>query len=132
MTVYERPGTSGSKIKVEEKYGHFIGGEFVAPKKGGYFENYAPQTGEVFTQVGRGTEEDIEAALDAAHNAADAWGRTSTTDRANVLLKIADTIEANLEDLAVIESWDNGKAVRETLAADIPLAVDHFLSLIHI
>ncbi|GAB3751956.1 aldehyde dehydrogenase family protein [Yimella sp. RIT 621] len=126
MPVFERPGTSGSKIKVEDRYGHYIGGEFVPPKKGEYFDNYAPQTGQVFTQVGRGTAEDIEAALDAAHNAADSWGRTSATDRSNILLKIADVMEANLEDIAVIESWDNGKAVRETLAADIPLAIDHF------
>ncbi|TWE11934.1 acetaldehyde dehydrogenase ExaC [Rudaeicoccus suwonensis] len=126
MTVFDRPGTSGSSIKVAEKYGHYIGGEFVDPVKGEYFDNYAPQTGEVFTRIARGTAEDIDAALDAAHNAADKWGATSPTERSNILLKMADRIEANLQDIAVIESWDNGKAVRETLAADIPLAIDHF------
>ncbi|TWP33166.1 acetaldehyde dehydrogenase ExaC [Leekyejoonella antrihumi] len=126
MTVYERPGSSGSRITVDDTYGHFIGGEWVAPVKGEYSEDVAPQTGEVFTRIGRGTAEDVDAALDAAHNAADAWGATSPAERAGVLLKVADRIEENLEDLAVIESWDNGKAVRETLAADLPLAVDHF------
>ena len=126
MAVFERPGSAGSNIKVSDRYGQYIGGEFVPPSSGEYFDNYAPQTGQVFTQVARGNAADIEAALDAAHNAADAWGRTSATDRSNILLRIADRMEQNLEDLAVIESWDNGKAVRETLAADIPLAIDHF------
>src|SRR5690606_3483230 len=85
-----------------------------------------PVTGKPFTEVGRGTAEDIEAAIDAAWNAAPAWGSTSTTERANILLKIADRMEANLADLAVLETWENGKAVRETLNADIPLAIDHF------
>ena len=126
MTVYARPGSSDSAIEVKERYGHFIGGDWVEPVKGQYFENISPVNGEVFTQIARGTAEDIEAALDAAHAAADAWGKTSAAERSNVLLKIADRIEANLEDIAVIETWDNGKAVRETLNADIPLAVDHF------
>ena len=126
MAVFERPGSAGSNIKVSDRYGQYIGGEFVPPSSGEYFDNYAPQTGQVFTQVARGNAADIEAALDAAHNAAYAWGRTSATDRSNILLRIADRMEQNLEDLAVIESWDNGKAVRETLAADIPLAIDHF------
>jgi len=126
MTVYERPGTSGSKIEVKDTYDNFIGGQWVAPKKGEYFENYAPITGEAFTRIARGTAEDIDAALDAAHAAAPAWGKTSPAERANILNRIADRIEANLEDLAVIETWDNGKAVRETLNAELPLAVDHF------
>jgi aldehyde dehydrogenase len=91
-----------------------------------YFENVTPVTGEVFTEVARGTSEDIERALDAAHGAAPAWGRTSATDRANILLRVADRLEQNLEAIAVAETWDNGKPVRETLAADLPLAVDHF------
>ena len=126
MTVYPQPGSSESSIEVKERYDHYIGGKWVAPKGGEYFENPTPVTGQVFTSVARGTADDIEAALDAAHAAAEAWGKTSTTERANALLKIADIMEANLEDLAVIETWDNGKAVRETLAADIPLAIDHF------
>ncbi|QGF22568.1 aldehyde dehydrogenase family protein [Raineyella fluvialis] len=126
MTVYSRPGSSSSTIDVKDTYGHFIGGDWVAPKKKDYFENFSPVNGQAFTRIGRGTAEDIDAALDAAHAAAPAWGRTSPTDRANILLKIADRMEAHLEDLAVVESWDNGKAVRETLNADLPLAVDHF------
>ncbi|MEL4504851.1 aldehyde dehydrogenase family protein [Luteococcus sp. H138] len=126
MSVYAQPGSSESKITVAEKYGHWINNEWVDPVKGEYFENVTPVTGQVFTRVARGTAEDIEKALDAAHAAAPAWGRTSTTERANILLKIADRMEQHLEDIAVVETWDNGKAVRETLNADIPLAVDHF------
>ena len=126
MTVYAPPGTEGSLVSVEPRYGHFIGGNWVEPKKGDYFENISPVNGKAFTEVGRGTAEDIEAALDAAHAAAPAWGRTSLAERALVLNRIADRLEQNLEVLAVAETWDNGKPVRETLAADLPLAVDHF------
>ncbi len=126
MTVFAQPGTEGSSIKVDSRYGHYIGGAWVAPLKGNYFENISPVNGKPFTEIARGTAEDIEAALDAAHAAAPAWGRTSTTERSNILLRIADRMEANLEDLAVIETWDNGKPVRETMAADLALAIDHF------
>lgn len=126
MTVYAPPGSPDSLVTVEPRYGHFIGGNWVEPKKGLYFENISPVTGRAFTEVGRGTEEDIEAALDAAHASAPAWGRTSLAERANILNRIADRLEQNLEMLAVAESWENGKAVRETLAADLPLTVDHF------
>ena len=126
MTVYAPPGTEGSKVTVEPRYGHFIGGNWVEPKKGEYFENISPVNGRAFTEVGRGTVEDIEAALDAAHAAAPAWGRTSLAERALVLNRIADRLEENLEALAIAETWDNGKPVRETLAADLPLAIDHF------
>ena len=126
MTIYVAPGQPDSLVSVKTRYGHFIGGEWVDPIKGQYFENISPVNGKPFTEVGRGTEEDIEAALDAAHAAKDAWGRTSGTTRANILNKIADRIEENVTALAVAETWDNGKAVRETLAADLPLAVDHF------
>ena len=108
------------------RYDNIIGGEYVAPVKGQYFENPSPVTGEVFCEVARSTAEDIELALDAAHKAAPAWGKTSTADRAVILNKIADRMEQNLELLAVAETWDNGKPVRETMAADIPLAIDHF------
>ncbi len=91
-----------------------------------YFENLTPVTGQPFTEIARSTAEDIELALDAAHGAKHAWGRTSAAERANLLNKIADRIEANLEMLAVAETWENGKPIRETLAADLPLAVDHF------
>ncbi|WP_313821342.1 aldehyde dehydrogenase [Citricoccus sp.] len=126
MTIYANPGTEGSKVTFKPRYEHYIGGEWVAPVKGQYFENPSPVTGKAFTEVGRGTPEDIEAALDAAHAAAPAWGRTSPAERAVILNKIADRMEQNLELLAVAETWDNGKAVRETLNADIPLAIDHF------
>jgi len=126
MTVYAPPGEPGSPAKYASRYDNFIGGEWVPPVKGQYFENPTPVTGRTFTEVARGTAEDIELALDAAHGAAPGWGRTSAADRAAVLLKIADAMEQNLEALAVAETWDNGKPVRETLAADIPLAIDHF------
>ncbi|MBV4538169.1 MULTISPECIES: acetaldehyde dehydrogenase ExaC [Pseudomonas] len=123
---YAHPGTEGSKVSFKSRYGNFIGGEFVAPVKGQYFENTSPVNGKLIAEFPRSTAEDIDKALDAAHAAADAWGRTSVQDRSNVLLKIADRIEQNLELLAITETWDNGKPVRETLNADIPLAVDHF------
>ena len=125
MAKYAAPGTDGSVVSFKPRYDHFIGGEYVAPAKGQYFENPTPITGETFTEVARGTAEDVEKALDAAWGAAPAWGKTSVTERANILNKMADRIEANLEKIAIAESWENGKACRETLAADIPLAVDH-------
>ncbi len=124
--VYVNPNEEGSLVHFKEKYDNFIGGKWVAPVKGQYFENVTPITGQVFTKVARSTSEDIELALDAAHAAKDAWGTTSVQERANILLKIADRLENNLELLAVAETWDNGKAIRETLNADIPLAIDHF------
>jgi len=124
--IYAQPGTEGSVVSFQQRYGNYIGGEWVAPVKGEYFTNVTPVTGEVFCEIPRSTAEDVDLALDAAHKAKDAWGRTSVTERSNILLKIADRIEANLEKLAVAETWDNGKAVRETLAADVPLAADHF------
>ena len=126
MTIYAQPGTDGSVVSYKERYENWIGGEWVPPVKGQYFENPSPVTGKVFCEVARGTAEDIELALDAAHAAAPAWGKTSVAERAVVLNKIADRMEQNLELLAVGETWDNGKPVRETLAADLPLAVDHF------
>jgi len=124
--TYVPPNHDGSKVKFRTRYDNFIGGEFVAPSKKQYFENVTPVTGRPFCEIARSTAEDIERALDAAHGAKEAWGKTSPTDRSNVLLKIADRMEQNLEKLAIAETWDNGKPVRETLAADLPLAVDHF------
>ena len=126
MTVYTPPGQPGAIVEYRSRYDHWIGGEYVPPSSGEYFENPSPVTGQTFCEVARGNADDIERALDAAHGAAPAWGRTSVTERANVLNRIADRIEANLEKIAVAESWENGKPVRETLGADIPLAVDHF------
>ncbi len=126
MTRYAAPGEPGSAVTYRSRYDNFIGGEYVPPVKGQYFENLTPVTGQPFTEVARGTAEDVERALDAAHGAAPAWGKTSPAERANILNRIADRMEANLDALAVAETWDNGKPVRETLAADIPLAIDHF------
>ena len=126
MTVYAFPGTEGAKVEFKPRYEHFIGGEWTPPVKGQYFENVTPVTGKVFCEVARGTAEDIDVALDAAWKAAPAWGAASAAERALVLHRIADRMEENLEMLAVAETWDNGKAVRETLNADVPLAIDHF------
>ncbi|MFJ9037186.1 aldehyde dehydrogenase family protein [Streptomyces sp. NPDC102406] len=126
MTRYAAPGSQGSVVSYQARYDHFIGGAYVPPARGQYFENPSPVNGQPFTEIARGTAEDVERALDAAHAAAPAWGRTSAGARAEILLKIADRMEQNLERLAVAESWENGKPIRETLAADIPLAIDHF------
>lgn len=124
--IYAKPGTDGSIVDYAARYENFIGGEWRAPVEGRYFENPSPIDGATFCEVARSSAADVELALDAAHRAADAWGRTSTTERANILNRIADRIEENLEALAVAETWENGKPVRETLAADLPLTVDHF------
>jgi len=108
------------------RYDNYIGGKFVAPVKGEYFTNVTPITGQVFCEVARSTAEDVELALDAAHAAKDAWGKTSPAERANILNKIADRMEQNLKLIATAETIDNGKPIRETMAADIPLAIDHF------
>ena len=126
MTVYARPGASGALMSFPGRYENFIGGQWTPPAEGRYFENPSPVTGEVFCEVARSTSADVERALDAAHAAAPAWGRTAVAERALLLNRIADRIETNLEQVALAESWDNGKPIRETLNADIPLAVDHF------
>ncbi|GHH73422.1 acetaldehyde dehydrogenase ExaC [Promicromonospora soli] len=126
MTVYAAPGTEGAIASYRPRYDHWIGGEYVAPANGQYFENPSPVNGRTFTEVARGDADDINRALDAAHGAAPAWGRTSVTERAIILNKIADRMEEHLEELAVAETWENGKPVRETLNADLPLAIDHF------
>lgn len=113
-------------FKFKEKYGNYIGGAWVDPVDGKYFDNTTPVNGSVLCQIARSNEKDIELALDAAHAAKDAWGKTSVTERSGILLKIADVMEANLATLAEAETWDNGKPIRETTAADIPLAIDHF------
>ncbi len=125
MTVYARPGTDGSLMSFRPRYDNFIGGQWVPPSAGRYFENPTPITGEAFCEVARSDEADVEKALDAAHAAAPAWGKTSAAERALILNKVADRIEENLEAIALAEAWDNGKPIRETLNADIPLAVDH-------
>ena len=124
--IYAKPGTAGAVVTLKSRYGNYIGGEFVAPVGGQYFTNTSPVDASAIGEFPRSDAKDIDKALDAAHAAAEAWGKTAVQERALILLKIADRIEANLELLAVAETWDNGKAVRETLNADVPLAADHF------
>jgi aldehyde dehydrogenase len=126
MAKYAAPGTPGAVVDYKSRYDHYIGGEYVPPAGGEYFTNPTPITGQTFTEVARGTSADIDRALDAAEGAAPSWGKTAPAQRADVLLQIADRIAANKEKLAVAETWENGKPIREALAADIPLAADHF------
>jgi len=125
-TAYDAPGASGSPVALRESYDNFIGGEWLPPTTGEYRENVTPSTGEVFCKVAHSGAQDIELALDAAHAAKEEWGQRSPAERAAVLNEVADAIDENAEMLAVAESYENGKPVRETLAADIPLAADHF------
>ncbi|MCB0925325.1 MAG: aldehyde dehydrogenase family protein, partial [Mycobacterium sp.] len=126
MTQYAKPGAAGSLMSFQSRYENFIGGQWVPPAGGQYFENVSPVNGQPFCEVARSTGADIDTALDAAHAAAPAWGKTAPAQRAVLLNRIADVIEANLDKIALAETWDNGKPIRETLNADIPLAVDHF------
>jgi aldehyde dehydrogenase len=126
MSVYAHPGAAGAKHVFKSQYDNFIGGKFVPPVKGQYFDVITPISGKAYTKAARSTAEDIERALDAAHAATAKWAATSAAERANLLLKIADRIEANTELLAYAETVDNGKPIRETLNADIPLTADHF------
>ncbi|RVD33706.1 aldehyde dehydrogenase family protein, partial [Mesorhizobium sp. M4B.F.Ca.ET.019.03.1.1] len=115
-----------AKVPFAKRYDNYIGGKWVAPLSGKYFENISPVTGGPLGEVARSDASDIEAALDAAHKAKEAWGRTSPAARALILNRIADRMEENLDLLALAETWDNGKPIRETTAADLPLAIDHF------
>ncbi len=124
--IYAKPGCDGSVVNFKSQYANYINGSWVKPIQGNFFDNYSPIDNSLICQVARSTKEDIELALDAAHTAKLTWTKTSPTERSNMLLKIADRIEENSEYLAVAECWENGKPVRETLAADIPLVVDHF------
>jgi len=126
MTIYTRPGTTGSIVPLKSRYENFIGGDWVKPLKGNYAEDLAPATGLPIAEYARSTVDDIDLAVSAAQAAFPGWAATSTTDRAAVLVAVADHLAAHLEQIAVLESWENGKPVRETLAADIPLAIDHF------
>ncbi|NLU68189.1 aldehyde dehydrogenase family protein [Streptomyces sp. HNM0574] len=126
MSRYAAPGTDGAVMTYQPRYDHWIGGEYVAPKQGGYFENPTPVNGRTFTEIARGTADDVERAIDAAQAAAGPWARRPAAERAEILNRIAARMEGHLEQLAVAESWENGKPVREALAADIPLAVDHW------
>ncbi len=124
--LYVSPNQPDSKVTFKSRYENYINGAFVPPVKGRYFDNPSPVTGRSFCEVARSDAADIEKALDVAHAASDAWGKTSPAERSAILNKIADRMEANLEMLAVAETWDNGKPVRETMVADLPLAIDHF------
>jgi aldehyde dehydrogenase len=123
---YAMPGSDDALYSFRDRYANFIGGDWVAPLEGGYFDNITPVTGAAFCEIPRSTAADLHKALDVAHDAAEGWGKTPAAERSNILLKIADSIEQNLEVLAYVETWENGKAIRETLNADIPLLVDHF------
>ncbi|WP_025551457.1 aldehyde dehydrogenase, partial [Sphingobium fuliginis] len=114
------------KTLIRDKYENFIGGQWVVPVRGEYFDNLSPVTGQSVCKIARSTAEDIELALDAAHRAREGWGQRSATERANILNRIAQRMEENLDLLAMAETIDNGKPIRETTAADIPLAIDHF------
>ncbi len=120
------PGDEGAKLNPKSRYENFVGGKWTKPKSGQYFENVSPTSGKTICEMPRSNKDDVELALDAAHAAAPAWGRTGPAIRANILLKIADRIEENTEMLALAETLDNGKPIREGFAADIPLTVDHF------
>lgn len=124
--IYAQPGTNNAIFNFKSHYDNYIGGQWVKPVNGEYFDNISPVNGQVYCQVARSGAEDINLALDAAHEVRAQWGKTSVAERANILLKIADRVEANLEKLAFVETWENGKPIRETLAADLPLVVDHF------
>ena len=124
MTVQDK--ITARKAPFKERYGNFIGGQWVEPADGRYFENTSPINGKVITSIARSGAADVERALDAAHAAKDAWGRTSAAERARALNLIADRMEENIALLATAETWDNGKPIRETTAADVPLAIDHF------
>nr|WP_306429031.1 aldehyde dehydrogenase family protein [Corynebacterium sp. 76QC2CO] len=126
VTIYTKPGEEGSIVSFRDRYDNYIGGKWVPPTDGEYMDNITPVTGEVFCQVARGKAADIELALDAAHAAAPAWGDSSPVERSTLLLKIAQRMEEHLEELALVETWDNGKPIRETLAGDIRGAIDHF------
>src|SRR6266403_5997356 len=121
-----QPGSYGLPVNIRKRYDNYIGGEWVAPLSGQYFENVTPVTGQVLCEIARSNAADVDRALDAAHAAKKMWGKTSTTERGRMLEKIAQRIEDNLEMLATVETWDNGKPIRETMAADMPLAIDHF------
>lgn len=126
MTQYAAPGRPGSVVAYRQRYDHFIGGDYVAPVSGEYVGNVTPVTGEVFTEVARGTDADRARALHAASGAARAWGSTTARERATVLCEVADRVEEHATELAVAETWDNGKPVREALVADVPLLIEQF------
>lgn len=126
MAVYANPGSEGAIFTYKSQYENFIGGKWTPPVEGQYMENLTPVTGEVFCRVPRSTAADIELAVDAAHAAKKEWGAVPAAKRSRILNRIADRLEEHKETLAIAETWENGKAVRETLAADIPLAIDHF------
>lgn len=126
LSSYKKPNTEGSPVQYKSRYENFIGGEWVPPVGGEYFDNPSPVDGKVFTRVPRSKKEDIDLAVGKAHQAREKWGNTSAAKRSKILLKIADRIDQNREMLALSETWDNGKPIREALAADLPLAADHF------
>ena len=126
LMIFQNPTEQDAQYKVKSKYENFIGGQWVAPQEGNYFDNISPITGEKYSEVPRSTKADVDKAVEAAHKAQAEWGKKSLAERSQLLLNIADRVEENLEYLAVVETFDNGKPIRECLAADLPLVVDHF------
>ena len=126
MNIHAQNRADALQSPFAARYDNFIGGKWTAPGAGRYFDNISPINGKVVCEIARSDASDVNLALDAAHAAKDGWGRTSVTERALILNRIADRMEANLEKLAIVETWDNGKPIRETMAADLPLAIDHF------
>ncbi|AKG69126.1 aldehyde dehydrogenase [Serratia fonticola] len=120
------PENTGFPLKLKKRYDNFIGGAWVAPVQGEYYTNLTPITGQTLCEVASSSSQDIELALDAAHDAKGAWGKMSVQARANLLNRVADRMEQNIDLLAAAETWDNGKPIRETVNADVPLAIDHF------
>ncbi len=120
------PENTGFPLKLKKRYDNFIGGAWVAPVQGEYYTNLTPITGQTLCEVASSSFQDIELALDAAHDAKGAWGKMSVQARANLLNRVADRMEQNIDLLAAAETWDNGKPIRETVNADVPLAIDHF------
>lgn len=124
--IFTNPNEKDAKYKVKSQYANFIGGQWTEPQEGNYFDNISPITGETYAKIPKSTKKDVDLAVVAARKAQADWGKKSPAERSQLLLNIADRVEANLEYLAVIETFDNGKPVRETLTADLPLVVDHF------
>jgi len=124
--IYAKPTSTNSIISLKSRYKNFIGGQWLEPNSRDYLPNYSPVDGKVYCEIAKSQAVDVEEAIDAAEKAQISWGKTSVTERSNLLFKIADRVEKNIEKLSLVESWDNGKPIRETLNADLPLLVDHF------
>jgi len=124
--IYKLPGNANPDTKFKSRFENYIGGEWIAPVQGLYFNNLSPVNGEILCEAPRSSQADIDLALDKCEDVMPTWSKSSVTERSNILLKIADRIEENIEELAVAETWENGKPIRESLNADLPLVIDQF------